>query len=406
LQQRKTPAAIYHQGLPLVTGICCECVRARQSELETEMDYFPMVDQTWESTDAAAAGFDPAKLAAAIAIAETHETSWPYDLEDAGNVPGLSQFEKAPWNEALGVFKPRGRPNGLLLRGGRIVGRWGDPTRVEMTFSIAKSYLACLAGIAVGDGLIGNIDGPVADSVTASEFASQRNRAITWRHLLTQTSEWEGTLFDKPDLVDRNRQVGPGTDNSRKGEHRDLCEPGAYWEYNDVRVNVLALALMHVFRRPLPEVLKERIMDPIGTSADWRWHGYRNSYIEIDGQRMQSVPGGTHWGGGIHISSFDHARFGLLVHRGGVWGGRLLLPEGWVDALRAPSSVNDGYGFLWWLNTGHHEWPAASESAYAAVGAGTNIILIDPQFDLILVARLIDQNAVNGLIANVVDAIV
>jgi CubicO group peptidase (beta-lactamase class C family) len=96
----------------------------------------------------------------------------------------------------------------------------------------------------------------------------------------------------------------------------------------------------------------------------------------------------------------------LLVHRGGVWGGRLLLPEGWVDALRAPSSVNDGYGFLWWLNTGHHEWPAASESAYAAVGAGTNIILIDPQFDLILVARWIDQNAVNGLIANVVDAIV
>ena len=369
------------------------------------MDYVPTTDRSWEPIDAATAGFDPGKLAAAIAYVETHETSWPYDLEDAGSVPGLSQFEKPPWNEALGIFKPRGGPNGLLLKGGRIVARWGDPARVDMTFSIAKSYLACLTGIALGDGLIGSVDDPVASSVTAPEFASPRNRQINWRHLLTQTSEWEGTLFDKPDLVDRNRQVGPGTDNSRKGEHRDLQAPGAYWEYNDVRVNVLALALLQVFRRPLPEVLKERIMVPIGASDGWSWHGYRNSFVEIDGQRLQSVPGGTHWGGGIHISSFDHARFALMIHNGGAWGADRILPEGWVDALRTPSSVNDGYGFLWWLNTGHREWPAASERAYAAVGAGSNIILIDPEYDLILIARWIDQDAVNGLVAHVIDAL-
>lgn len=369
------------------------------------MEYFPTTDQTWEAADATGAGFDADGLAAAIAFAEAHESPWPHDLENAGDVPGLSQFERPPWNEALGPFKPRGGPNGLLLRGGRLVGRWGDPGRVDMTFSIAKSYLASLAGIAIGDGLIGSVDDPVANSVTAPEFASEHNRRITWRHLLTQTSEWEGTLFDKPDLVDRNRQVGPGSDNSRKGEHRDLQAPGTYWEYNDVRVNVLALAFLHVFRRPLPEVLKERIMDPIGASGDWCWLGYRNSVVEVDGQRMQSVPGGTHWGGGMQINSFDHARFGLLVHRDGVWGGRRLLPEGWVDALRTPSEVNDGYGFLWWLNTGRREWPAASESAYAAVGAGTNIVLIDPEHDLILVARWIDQNAVSGLVARVVEAI-
>lgn len=370
------------------------------------MEYFPTTDQTWEFADATEFGFDADRLAAAIAFAETHESPWPRDLEDAGNVPGLSQFEKPPWNEALGPFKPRGGPNGLLLKGGRIVGRWGDPGRVDMTFSIAKSYLAILTGLAIGDGLIGGVDDPVAVSVTAPEFASPHNRKITWRHLLSQTSEWEGTLFDKPDLVDRNRQVGAGSDNSRKGEHRDLLEPGAYWEYNDVRVNVLALALLHIFGRPLPEVLKQRIMDPIGASGDWCWLGYRNSFVDIDGRRMQSVPGGTHWGGGMQISSFDHARFALLVHRDGVWCDRRLLPEGWIDALRAPSDVNDGYGFLWWLNTGGCEWPAAPESAYAAVGAGSNIVWIDPQHDLILVARWIDQNAVSDLLAHVVEAIV
>jgi hypothetical protein len=73
--------------------------------------------------------------------------------------------------------------------------------------------------------------------------------------------------------------------------------------------------------------------------------------------------------------------------------------------MRTPCSINDGFGFLWWLNTGRREWPAASESAYAAIGAGTNIILVDPEYDLILVARWVGQDSVAGLIAEVVDAI-
>jgi CubicO group peptidase (beta-lactamase class C family) len=58
---------------------------------------------------------------------------------------------------------------------------------------------------------------------------------------------------------------------------------------------------------------------------------------------MQSVPGGTHWGGGIQINSFDHARFCLLIHGGGTWNGRRYLPEGWTDALRTPCTINAGY---------------------------------------------------------------
>ncbi len=374
--------------------------------MKDEVKYFPDGDDDWARVSPADAGLDPARLNEAVTFAETHESSWPRDLEKAGDVPGLSQFEKPPWNEALGPFKPRGGPAGLVLKGGRIAAEWGDLKRVDMTFSIAKSYLAILAGLAVGDGSIGDVDDPVSDTVDGALFASQHNRAITWRHLLTQTSDWEGTLFDKPDLVDRNRQVGPGSDNSRKGEHRDLRSPGTFWEYNDVRVNVLALALLHVFRKPLPDVLSSRVMDPIGASRTWRWLGYRNSFVEIDGVRMQSVPGGTHWGGGIQINNYDHARFALLVNRDGVWNGNALFPEGWVAALRSPSEVNPGYGYLWWLNTGQKEWPGAPERTYAAVGAGSNIILIDPDHDVILIARWIDQNAVNELVARVFNSVI
>ena len=373
--------------------------------MKDDVKYFPQSDRDWARVSPADAGFNPARLKQALAFAEANESRWPRDLEKAGDVPGLSQFEKPPWNEALGPFKPRGGPAGLILKAGRIAAEWGDPARVDMTFSIAKSYLAVLAGLAIGDRLIGSVDDRVAETVPGELFASEHNRAVTWRHLLTQTSEWEGTLFDKPDLVDRNRQVGPGSDNSRKGEHRDLRPPGTYWEYNDVRVNLLALALLHVFRKPLPEVLKSRIMDPIGASDSWRWLGYRNAFVTIDGKRMQSVPGGTHWGGGIQINNYDHARFALLVHRDGVWDGNALLPPGWTAALRAPSEINPGYGCLWWLNSGKREWPGAPERAYAAVGAGSNIIVIDPEHDLILVARWVDQDAVNELVALTVKAL-
>jgi CubicO group peptidase (beta-lactamase class C family) len=365
--------------------------------------YFPAAQselkRDWETAEPSSVNLNAERLAEAVTFAEANESPWPRDLEQAGSVPGLTQIERPPWNKALGPFKPRGGPSGLILKGGKIAASWGDPGRVDMTFSIAKSYLAVLCGVAIGDGLIKSVDDCVGDYVSGDLFASEQNSAITWRHLLTQTSEWEGTLFDKPDLIDRNRQVGPGSDNSRKSEHRDLSRPGTFWEYNDVRVNVLALSLLHVFKRPLPEVLKDRIMDPIGASSDWSWHGYDNSWVEIDGKQMQSVPGGTHWGGGIHISSFDHARFALLVHNRGQWNGTRILPESWCEDLHAPSEINPGYGYLWWLNTNGTEYPGTPRSSYAALGAGTSIIWIDPDDDLIVVARWVDQEQVTTLLA-------
>jgi len=369
------------------------------------MSYFPPDNSDWETITPEAAGFKPEALTDAVSYAQTHESPWPYDLEKAGNVPGLSQFEKPPWDKPLGPFKPRGGPAGVILKSGRIAAQWGDVNRTDMTFSIAKSYLSVLAGLAVTQGLISDIDDCVSEYVTNGLFDSSHNSTITWRHLLNQTSEWEGTLFDKPDLVDRNRQVGPGTDNSRKGEHRDLQKPGTFWEYNDVRVNLLSLSLLHIFNQPLPEVLSEKIMGPIGATNDWRWRGYDNSWVDINGVSMQSVPGGTHWGGGMQIGSLDHARFALLIHNDGVWNNNRIIRQGWCEDLHTPCDINDGYGYLWWLNTGQREYPETPDTSYAAVGAGTNIIWIDPDDELIVVARWVDQHHVASLLRKVVAAI-
>jgi len=133
-----------------------------------------------------------------------------------------------------------------------------------------------------------------SDRLNASDllfpFESPHNRTITWDDLLRQTSDWEGTLW-----ASRTGRIGPG-DNPAEWGTLPRNKPGTFYKYNDTRTNVMALAALNVWRRPLPQVLKENIMDPIGASSTWRWFGYENSWVVLDGTVMQSVTGGGHWG--------------------------------------------------------------------------------------------------------------
>lgn len=369
--------------------------------------YHPARDD-WACVAPAQAGMSAQALDEAVAYAQAHETDWPLSLHlpDGRYVGTAWAGDLPPHDVPLGPVRPRGPTSGLVLRGGRIVAQWGDTARPDTTFSVAKSYLAVLCGVAVGEGLIGSIDEPVAARMPKDDegFRSEQNRHITWRHLLQQTSEWQGSLWGIPDSVDHHRHFGSGEETRQPGSTRRIEAPGTRWEYNDVRVNRLALSLLQVFRRPLPEVLRARVMDPIGASASWEWHGYRNSVVTLDGRAMTSVSGGGHWGGGIFIGSADHARVGLLVQRGGRWRGRDILPPGWVDAMLTPCAHNAQYGYLWWLNTDRSLYPAAPATSVFAMGGGYHLIWVDRALDLVMVARWIDRDHCNGLIERVMKA--
>lgn len=369
-------------------------------------------EQEWNAIKPEEAGFDPTKLAAAAEFALANETRWPRSMymDDGIFVGSAHVDDKPPYNQPLGPVFPRGGANGLVLRHGKLVIEWGDTRQVDMTFSIAKSYLAILTGVAVDRGLIGSIDEPVRERVDDGGFDDPHNAPITWRHLLEQTSEWHGVLFDRPDSVDWHRNVGPdvqsGSGNRQKGSERELKTPGTHYEYNDVRVNRLGLSLLRVFREPLPEVLDREIMRPIGCSDTWRWNGYENSWVEIDGRRMQSVTGGGHWGGGIIISARDHARVGELILSRGRWDGRRLLSEAWVEAMLTPSAANPNYGLLWWLNTGGTLYPTAPDTSVFALGGGSNIIWVDEPRDLVVVARWLHKPASDELMKRITDSLV
>ncbi|MFN0106055.1 MAG: serine hydrolase domain-containing protein [Bryobacteraceae bacterium] len=350
--------------------------------------YYPGGHDDWERrTD----GFDAGRLSEAIAFAKVHESKAPRDLRLSHDL----SFGRELYGEPLGPFKARGEITGVIVRGGYLVAEWGDPSRVEMTFSVTKSFVSTTVGLAVAQGLIRSVHDPAGKYVTTGEFDSPLNAKITWDHLLRQTSDWEGTLWGKPDWADRP-PAGKAAAEYRLRKHN---EPGTSYKYNDVRVNLLALAALHVWRRPLPQVLKEQIMDPIGASTTWRWHGYQNSWIELDGLKMQSVAGGAHWGGGLWISSRDQARFGLLTARNGKWKGRQLMTEEWIRQARTPTAVQPTYGFMnWFLNTDKKLWPSAPATAYAHMGNGANMIYCDPDRDLVVVLRWIENDAIDGFL--------
>lgn len=405
-----------------------------------QVTYYPSAG-SWEKRTAAQVGLSQASVDSAVKLAIAAESTTPRNLLENHLA---SSFGREPHSEAIGPFTVRSGSSGLVIRRGYIVAEWGDVDHPENTFSVTKSFVSTTIGLAYDRKMIRNLNDPVRlymapvvalkgvpsaaamltpvppnamgpaiagkdsspkgvayDAFDLLEpFESEHNRKITWDHLLRQTSDWQGTLWGKPDWADRPQG------DLEQWKVRKRNEPGTVYTYNDVRVNAAALASLMVWRRPLPQVLRELVMDPIGASNTWRWYGYDNSWVLLDGQLVQSVAGGAHWGGGMIISARDMARFGLLTLRKGKWGDRQILSEEWIRLATTPG-VSRGYGFMnYFLNTGRSAMPSAPEQSYQHRGAGNNIIYVDPVNDLVVVVRWINSvRSMDGVIRQLLEGI-
>ncbi|MQA91950.1 MAG: serine hydrolase [Gemmatimonas sp.] len=383
-----------------------------------QQSYFPSRGD-WERRTPEQLGFDGGLIQEAVEFAQANESDSPRDLE----LNHAMTFGREPFGEAVGPLKERGPQTGIIVHQGYIVAEWGEPDRVDPTFSVAKSLLSSTIGLAYDRGLIRDVHDLVApymapivilgDGLGSAQsdaegmgqhqvfepFTGPHNSRITWDHLLRQTSDWEGTLWGKPDWADR-----PAQERS-EWLGRARLEPGSQFEYNDVRVNLLALAALNVWRRPLPQVAKEHIFDPIGASDTWRWFGYDNSWILLDGVPVQSISGGTHWGGGLFLNAFDQARFGLLTLHRGRWNDQQILSDEWVSMALTPTPVQPNYGFMnWYLNYEGRQVPSGSPDAFVHIGAGNNLIYVDPSHDLVIVTRWITNAGLDGTVERVLRA--
>jgi CubicO group peptidase (beta-lactamase class C family) len=339
----------------------------------------------------------------AVQFAVDHETLWDRNVD---GVWGVHPNDPPPWNRLLGPVHDRGPVSGTIALDGQLLASWGEPDRADLTFSIAKTYLALLAGVAHDRGLLPDVDEPVRVRVPGIGFDDAHNASVTWAHLLTQTSEWQGECFGMPDQADHYRASAFGKPpGGKKGQLRPLQTPGTHWEYNDVRINQFSLALLHLFGRPLPEVFSEAIMQPLGASEDWQWVGYDNAWVELGGRRVQSVPGGTHWGGGLSISANDQMKVARMFLNQGKVDGRQIISSQWLQRMVTPCAISPTYGYLVWLNHQGMVFPSAPVSSYFFIGAGSSFTWIEPERRLAVVVRWLNPEHADAFFGRVLKAV-
>ena len=214
----------------------------------TQGPYYPPAGQ-WSHKAPAEVGMDASKLRDAIEFMKAHETRRPArDFSAQENIFG-KLLASMPTRRAA--------TNGLVIRQGYIVAEFGETMRPDPVYSVAKSMLSTVAGIALDRGLISDLDEPVARLVKDGGYDSPHNRLVTWRNHLQQESEWEGEVWGK-----KSDFVGAEAFGAAEKKPRAIRAPGAVYEYNDVRINRFALSLLRLFRKPLPDVFSDEVMNP------------------------------------------------------------------------------------------------------------------------------------------------
>jgi CubicO group peptidase (beta-lactamase class C family) len=287
------------------------------------------------------------------------------------------------------------------------------PTRFDI-WSGTKSFTGTAFGLLFDDsrqkrlpnGKRIDLDSPAYSYIPEGyPLTDPRKERITIRHLLTMTS---GIPGERMGLVGMPTATGYGPFEYALGlcpnrfgrwANKLSTEPGTAWDYSDPAFSHLSLIFSNIMGFEMSEYLKERIFEPIGIeSLSWDVQG---------GSRFIGPHTNAHTG--IHISARELARFGYLALRGGIWDGKQLIPEWWMEiATKTSQDLNPSYGYTWWVNTRGTSWPGIPEDAFALVGYRSNKCYIIPSLDLV-VARVGSGPPTwsePGLIGGIVDSII
>jgi CubicO group peptidase (beta-lactamase class C family) len=120
---------------------------------------------------------------------------------------------------------------------------------------------------------------------------------------------------------------------------------------------------------------------------------------------VQSVPGGSHWGGGMSVSASDQLKVAQMLLDGGVANGRRVLSAQWIARMQTPCALAPYYGYLVWLNTGRRVFPGVPETSYFGVGAGSSFMWIEPERRIALIVRWLDSQFADAFFGKMLEAI-
>jgi CubicO group peptidase (beta-lactamase class C family) len=241
-----------------------------------------------------------------------------------------------------------------------------NPDAMWPCWSVTKSFVGTLIGMAIDRGLIGGIDDIVSD--LAPELVGSAYDGVALHDVLTMSSgaRWYENYADPNSDTRRHGLVhatGGSLDRFAATLPREWA-PGTRLRYNSIDTNVLGLVLRCATKTGLATLLSDWLWTALGAEND--------ALFIVDGD-------GNEWAAaGLICHLRDRARLGLLYANNGIWRGEQLVPQPWIDAAISPSAKHltgehsaaapFGYGYQWWLHDG----------AASAIGIYNQYVWIDP----------------------------
>ena len=250
-------------------------------------------------------------------------------------------------------------------------------TSKHIAFSVTKSFVSALVGIALDEGLIDNIEDPITKYL--SDFKGTGYEGVRIKDILQMSS---GVDFNE-DYADPKSDINRfGRATARGSSFRDFAkslergrEPGTYHHYVSIDTQVLGFLLAEVTGMPLKEYLYKKIWNKIGMEDD--------AFFIVDNNGVEMALGG------LNATLRDYAKFGELYLNRGKWNGEQVVPASWVDASHTTdgphlkpgeselSSSPWGYGLQWWV-------PGFPDTDYTASGVYNQYIYIDPLTNVVI----------------------
>jgi CubicO group peptidase (beta-lactamase class C family) len=244
---------------------------------------------------------------------------------------------------------------------------------LQTSFSVAKSFVSTLVGIAIDAGLIGSIDDRVTEYLPELSAHDPRFRLIRLRDLLTMSSgiRYREGGFPWPFGDDVYTYYGADLRDVALNRTRIVAPPGQAWQYNNYNPLLLGLVLERATGTSISDFMATRLWRPLGAEAEATWN--------IDSERS----GFEKMESGLNARPVDYARFGLLFLHEGEWNGRRIVSEAWARAATGADPSTDsayyhGYRYFWWLDVDR-------PGRFYAMGKYGQFIYVAPDADAVVV---------------------
>lgn len=257
-----------------------------------------------------------------------------------------------------------------------------DRQTLETSFSVAKSFVSTLVGIAIDEGVIGSIEDPVTDYVPELAARDPRFERITIRNLLSMSSGlryWE-TDLPWPWADDTYTYYGADLREIALEQTEVETAPGQEWLYNNYNPLLLGLVLERAAGMSVSEYMSTRLWRPLGAERDATWS------LDSEDSRFEKMESG------LNATAADYARFGLLLLHGGEWNGTRIVSEDWVRAATAADTTTDPaghYQYYWWID-------AERPGRFHALGNLGHYIYVAPDANTVIVRTGSDWGTENG----------